>query len=91
MTPQSKLKAVDALMRSKGWDVVLEIMHEEILASAMSIADTPNMELEEINFRRGSIWAAKRMLELPTRLRQKLEAEVALLNADDGNRLTDLR
>lgn len=84
MSPQSKLKAVDALMKSKGWDVVLEVMHEEILASAMAIADTPNMDLEEINFRRGSIWAAKRMLELPVRLRQKMEAEVALLNADDS-------
>lgn len=84
MSPQSKLKAVDALMKSKGWDVVLEVMHEEILASAMAIADTPNMDLEEINFRRGSIWSAKRMLELPVRLRQKMEAEVALLNADDS-------
>jgi hypothetical protein len=55
----------------------------------MAIAETPNMELEEINFRRGSIWAAKRMLELPVRLRQKLEAEVALLNVDDSNRRND--
>jgi hypothetical protein len=89
MTPQAQLKAVDALMNSKGWNVVLEIMHEEILASAMAIAETPNMELEEINFRRGSIWAAKRMLELPVRLRQKLEAEVALLHVDDSKRRND--
>jgi len=89
MTPQAQLKAVDALMNSKGWNVVLEIMHEEILASAMAIAETPNMELEEINFRRGSIWAAKRMLELPVRLRQKLEAEVTLLHVDDSNRRND--
>lgn len=85
MTPTAKLKAVDNLLNSKGWTIVLEIMHEEILASAMSIAETPSMELEEINFRRGSIWAAKQMLELPVRLRQKLEGDVALHSVDDSN------
>jgi len=86
MTPTSKLKAVDNLLNSKGWTVVMEIMHEEILASAMSIAETPSMELDEINFRRGSIWAAKQMLELPVRLRQKLEGDVALHSADDNSK-----
>jgi len=86
MTPDAKLKAVDNLLNSKGWAIVLEIMHDEILTSAMSIAETPSMELEEINFRRGSIWAAKQMLELPVRLRQKLEGDVALSSTDDGNR-----
>jgi len=86
MTPSAKLKAVDNLLNSKGWTVVMEIMHEEILASAMSIAETPSMELEEINFRRGSIWAAKQMLELPVRLRQKLEGDIALNSADDNSK-----
>jgi hypothetical protein len=86
MTPSAKLKAVDNLLNSKGWTVVMEIMHEEILASAMSIAETPSMELDEINFRRGSIWAAKQMLELPVRLRQKLEGDIALHSADDNSK-----
>jgi len=86
MTPSAKLKAVDNLLNSKGWTVVMEIMHEEILASAMSIAETPSMELDEINFRRGSIWAAKQMLELPVRLRQKLEGDIALNSADDNSK-----
>ena len=86
MTPSAKLKAVDKLLNSKGWTVVMEIMHEEILASAMSIAETPSMELDEINFRRGSIWAAKQMLELPVRLRQKLEGDIALHSADDNSK-----
>ena len=65
MTPTAKLKAVDNLLNSKGWTIVLEIMHEEILASAMSIAETPSMELEEINFRRGSIWARRIKWQTP--------------------------
>jgi len=86
MTPQAKLKALQSLMSSKGWTVLNEVMNDEILASAMSIADTPNMDLQEINFRRGSIWAAKRMLELPVRLQAKLESEIALSNTDDRNK-----
>jgi hypothetical protein len=48
----------------------------------MAIADNPNMTLDEINFRRGSIWAAKRMLEMPHRLEMKLNSEIALHKDD---------
>jgi hypothetical protein len=83
MTPASKIKAIDGLTKSQGWNVLREIMEEEILQAAMQIADNSNMTLDEINFRRGSIWAAKTMLDLPERLRMKLEAETALTPRDD--------
>lgn len=82
MNSKAKLKAIDDLMKSKGWQVLNQIMKDEIVSSAMSIADNASMDLQEINFRRGSIWAAKQMLEMPVRLRQKLEAEIAL-DTDD--------
>lgn len=82
MTPQQKLKAVDSLSSSKGWAVMKEVMEAEVLQAAMAIAETPNMPLDEINFRRGAIWAANRMLELPSRLRMKLESESALLDIE---------
>ena len=88
MTPQAKLKAIKELTGSKGWAVLLDVMNAEILASAMSIAESANMDLTEINFRRGSIWAAKRMLELPVRLQSKLESEIALSDMDDRNKNT---
>lgn len=84
MKPQEKMKAVDALTKSKGWAVVQEVMEQEILQAAMAIAETANMPIDEINFRRGAIWAGNRMLELPQRLRMKLESESALLNLDDS-------
>tara|TARA_R100000664_G_C2752786_1_gene140071 strand:- start:1064 stop:1330 length:267 start_codon:yes stop_codon:yes gene_type:complete len=87
MNSKAKLKAIDDLMKSKGWQVLNQIMKDEIVSSAMSIADTPTMDMQEINFRRGSIWAAKQMLEMPVRLRQKLEAEIAL--DTDDRRSTD--
>tara|TARA_E500000178_G_scaffold355696_1_gene429292 strand:+ start:424 stop:690 length:267 start_codon:yes stop_codon:yes gene_type:complete len=87
MNSKAKLKAIDDLMKSKGWQVLNQIMKDEIVSSAMSIADNASMDLQEINFRRGSIWAAKQMLEMPVRLRQKLEAEIAL--DTDDSRSTD--
>lgn len=87
MKPAAKLKAIDDLLNSKGWSIVLEIMHEEIVQSAMAIAEGQKMELDEINFRRGSIWAAKQFLEMPVRLRQKVQADVALNTDDDTSPL----
>ena len=83
MTPASKIKAINGLTKSQGWNVLREIMEEEILQAAMQIAENSNMTLDEINFRRGSIWAAKTMLDLPERLRMKLEAETAHTPRDD--------
>ena len=88
MNSKAKLRAVDDLMKSKGWQVLNQIMKDEIVSSAMSIADNASMDLQEINFRRGSIWAAKQMLEMPVRLRQKLEAEIAL-DTDDRQTTDD--
>tara|TARA_A100001035_G_C27768912_1_gene495208 strand:+ start:1513 stop:1767 length:255 start_codon:yes stop_codon:yes gene_type:complete len=78
MTSKEKLRRLKELENSAGWNVLLEIMKEEIVVSAMQIAETPNMELDEINYRRGSIYAAKRLLELPQRLAVKLENEIAM-------------
>jgi len=78
MTSKEKLRRLKELQNSAGWNVLLEIMKEEIVLSAMQIAETPNMELDEINYRRGSIYAAKRLLELPQRLSVQLENEVAM-------------
>jgi hypothetical protein len=83
MGPKEQVKAVNELSKSKGWAVIRQVMEQEVLQAAMAIAETANMPLDEINFRRGSIWAANRMLELPDRLRMKLESEAALLDVDD--------
>ena len=88
MKPNAKLKAVKEL-KSNGWRVMVEVMQEEILASAMSIADSAKMDVDEINFRRGSIWAAKQLLEMPIRLRVRLESEAALDAVDDSKKSAD--
>lgn len=83
MQAKQALAALETLQRSKGWNYLNEIMREEVVQAAMSIANSPNMELDEINFRRGSIWAANQLLDLPNRLRLRLENELALASKDD--------
>ena len=82
MNPKTKIRALDALIKSKGWQVVAEVMAEEQVAAAMAIADNPQMTLDEINFRRGAIWAATQLQDLPSRLIQRLQADVALSKDD---------
>ena len=82
MTPKSQLAAIEALEKSKGWAVLRKVMEDEIVSAAMAIAENPNMSLDEINFRRGSIFAAKALVDIPTRLKSKLYGEVALAKDD---------
>ena len=89
MKPTAKLKAVKELQKSTGWQVMVEVMRDEILASAMSIADSAKMDVDEINFRRGSIWAAKQLMDMPIRLQVRLESEAALDAVDDNKKSTD--
>ena len=82
MSDRGSLNAIDTLENSKGWTVMRKVMEEEIVSSAMAIAESPTMSLDEINFRRGTIFAAKALLDMPTKLRSKFEAEIALTKDD---------
>jgi len=78
VNPHAAIKALNTLDKNKGWQLLRKIMEEEIVASAMAIADKTEMSVDEINFRRGTIWAAKQMLNLPEKARIKFENEIAL-------------
>ena len=82
MSDRGSLNAIETLEKSKGWTVMRKLMEEEMYSSAMAIAECPTMSLDEINFRRGSIFAAKALLDLPARLKSKLSAEIALEKDD---------
>lgn len=68
---------------SKGWQLCVETMERELLAAAMHIAENPEMSSKEVDFRRGSIWAAKQLLELPKRLQARLETEIVMTRDDE--------
>lgn len=87
---KNQIKAISNLQSSDGWQLIKQVMEDEILQAAMQIGENPNMELNEINFRRGAIWAANRMLEMPNRLKIKIENEVALSQGDDSKTGKDI-
>jgi hypothetical protein len=85
MKPKDALKAIIELENSSGWAYAKQAMQDDILRAAYNIAESPNMTLEEINFRRGAMWAARRLLELPTALRLRLENDVLMEAAMSKN------
>ncbi len=87
MSDREHLKAVLDLQKSLGWKVLADVMNQEVVAAAMAIADNPKMTLDEINFRRGTIWAAKQLMDLPIKIQLKLENELALSTKDDKPKL----
>jgi hypothetical protein len=97
MTSLTQLKAnqreLKKLFASRGWAILSETMHTEILQAALAIANSANMSLDEINFRRGAIWAANQLLNLPDALIQRLEGSIAIeeatLPATAGNKETE--
>lgn len=86
MHAKRKLKELDRLKRSSGWAVLREIMEQEMIAAAQQIAEHRSMTMDEVNFRRGAIWAAKKMLDLPDRLEQQLQTEVMI---EDSKKAVD--
>jgi hypothetical protein len=78
---RQKVKHLNALLGSRGWAILEEIMRAEVVDAAMAIANTANMTLDEINFRRGSIWAAKQLLSLPKTVLARAEGDLALASA----------
>ena len=78
MRTEQAIRQVDSLMKSKGWAYVKEVMQEEILHAAYQLGNDPEMSSKEIDFRRGAMWASRKLLELPDKLMLKLEAEIAL-------------
>lgn len=75
MSTKSDLKALDALMNSRGWAIIRERMEQEVVAAALQIGKAGGMTTDEIHFRRGSIWAAQQLLDVPAKLKAILQSQ----------------
>lgn len=85
MSPKASIQALEALVNSKGWQVIRTTMEAEIVEAAMAIANQAAMSQQEVDFRRGSIWAARQLLQLPERLKVQFETELALSTGTDDS------
>ena len=77
------------MSESSGWATVNEVMKDEILQLALQMARSKEMSQQEMDFHRGSIWAAEQMLNLPGRLIHKLEGELSFEEASSRQGRTE--
>ena len=78
---RSKLKSIREMKETRGWAVCAEVMQSEITQAAYQMADNSRMPVDEMHFRRGAIWAARKLLELPDAIAARLENELLLEDA----------
>ena len=84
---QIDLISMKELSRSRGWQIIKDNIQADIVAAAMSFADSALMSEKEIDFRRGAIFAARSLLTIDSALIARLEGELLLAsaNADANN------
>tara|TARA_R110000822_G_scaffold51009_7_gene132836 strand:- start:212 stop:502 length:291 start_codon:yes stop_codon:yes gene_type:complete len=91
MTDTQRRDSLDELLNSSGWEVLKEEMKNSILQAAFQISDNANMPVDEINFRRGTIWAARKFVELPSSIHQLLSNDILMDAANRGELKMDER
>ena len=76
MKPAETIRSLDELMQSSGWATILEGVSAERERAVRLLAD-PKTSVDakaEHDFLRGVIYAADRMIEMPSVLKQKVES-----------------
>tara|TARA_B000000609_G_scaffold155202_1_gene145875 strand:+ start:1206 stop:1487 length:282 start_codon:yes stop_codon:yes gene_type:complete len=78
-----KLALVKKLKKDDSWKYLENVMKEEILSAAYSLSSDPSITLEELHWRRGALWASRKLIELPSALEVKLENELMMETLDE--------
>lgn len=83
MTSSEKIEALEALRASDGWRVLEETMGAEIEQLTTTLIEGPGMSSEQLEFTRGALFSARRMLRLPDTLIQRTEGEILFENTKE--------
>ena len=84
MTKQEEARVLEELLSSNGWGILQRKMQDEILSAAYQLAENKQLSVDEINFRRGAMWAARRMIELPTNMKMLIDNELLMEAATEA-------
>jgi|TARA_Y100001934_G_C12254043_1_gene726604 hypothetical protein len=76
--PKQAIDKLTSLKKTDGWKIIDEVMKQEILTASFQLSENRDMTLEEIHFKRGAMWAARQLKELPDRLILKYSNEDVL-------------
>ncbi len=78
MKPKQAIDKLTSLKKTDGWKIIDEVRKQEILTASFQLSERRDMTLEEIHFKRGAMWAARQLKELPDRLIMKYSNEDVL-------------
>ena len=78
MKPKQAIDKLTSLKKTDGWKIIDEVMKQEIMTASFQLSENRDMTLEEIHFKRGAMWAARQLKELPDRLIMKYSNEDVL-------------
>lgn len=84
MTKKEEARVLEELLSSNGWGILQRKMQDEILSAAYQLAENKQLSVDEINFRRGAMWAARRMIELPTNIKMLIDNELLMEAATEA-------
>lgn len=78
MTKAEEKRILEELMASSGWKLLETKMKDEIVAAAFAMAENKQLTVDEMNFRRGAMWAARRVTELPTNMKTLIDNDLLM-------------
>ena len=84
MTKQEQARILDELLSSNGWGLLHQKMQDEIISAAYQLSENKQLTTDEMHFRRGAMWAARRMIELPTNMKMLIDNELLMDAATAG-------
>jgi len=84
LTKKEEARVLEELLSSNGWGILQRKMQDEILSAAYQLAENKQLSVDEINFRRGAMWAARRMIELPTNMKMLIDNELLMEAATEA-------
>jgi hypothetical protein len=80
------LALIKGLKENDGWKYLQQVMKDEVLQAAYNISNDPKMTFEEINWRRGALWASRKLVEIPSVLETKLGNDLAFAVLNETER-----
>lgn len=71
---------------SPGWQLIEQVMRDEIVQAAFRMAEARPMSMEDIHFQRGALWASRRLVEIHEALIARMETDLAIAIATNESR-----
>jgi len=80
-SPQKQIELLDSLEKHEGWLLLMEEARREVALATSQLALARSLPQSELDWRRGMIASALLILEMPSRLKERIKSDAALAAA----------